>query len=154
MLDRTNSRDYSELSGTEVIWSKYLNEFELSTHIKNSPMESINQATLRGNSRYKEDRWEIQIPPLNLMQKNEVWLNDVPPIVINPNVIANDIQETVIEPTGLPNTYAMGDIDTTGWTFRKQTKIRDKYCKVKIRYSGTKLAVISAIITTFTISYA
>jgi hypothetical protein len=48
----------------------------------------------------------------------------------------------------------MGDIDTTGWTFRKQTKIRDKYCKIKIRYSGTKLAVISAIITTFTISYA
>jgi hypothetical protein len=48
----------------------------------------------------------------------------------------------------------MGDIDTTKWTFRKEAKIRDKYCRIRIRYDGTKLAVISAIITTFTISYA
>jgi hypothetical protein len=48
----------------------------------------------------------------------------------------------------------LGDIRTTGWTFRKESNIRDKYCKVKIRYSGEKLAVISAVITTFTLSYA
>lgn len=152
MLDRTGSRDYSELSGTEIVWDKTLNEFNLTTHIKNQPLDQY--GTLRGNSRYLEDRWEIQIPSFNLMQKNEQWSSDVPPIVINPNVYATDITNTVIDHTGLPNTYSMGDIDTTGWTFRKQAKLRDKYCKIKIRYSGTKLAVISAIITTFTISYA
>jgi hypothetical protein len=43
----------------------------------------------------------------------------VPPIVINPNIYATDITNTVIDSSGLPNTYSMGDIDTTGWTFRK-----------------------------------
>ena len=152
MLDRTGSRDYSELSGAEIIWDKTLNEFNLTVHIKNQPLDQY--GTLRGNSRYLEDRWDIQIPSFNLMQKNEQWASDVPPIVINPNIYATDITNTVIDHTGLPNTYSMGDIDTTGWTFRKQAKLRDKYCKIKIRYSGTKLAVISAIITTFTISYA
>jgi hypothetical protein len=48
----------------------------------------------------------------------------------------------------------MADVTTDKWTFRKEAKIRDKYCKIRIRYSGEKLAIISAIITTFTISYA
>jgi hypothetical protein len=41
MIDKIGSRDYSELSGTEVIWDKVLNEFNLTTHIKNQPMDSI-----------------------------------------------------------------------------------------------------------------
>ena len=153
MIDKIGSRDYSELSGTEVIWDKVLNEFNLTTHIKNQPMDSIEQGALRGNSRYREDRWEVQIPPINLMQKNESW-NTVPSIVISPDIVATDITKTIIEQADLPDVYSMGNIDTTEWTFRKQAKIRDKYCKIKIRYSGTKLAVISAVITTFTISYA
>ena len=153
MIDKIGSRDYSELSGTEVIWDKVLNEFNLTTHIKNQPMDSIEQGALRGNSRYREDRWEIQIPPINLMQKNESW-DTVPSIVISPDIVATDITKTIIEQADLPDVYSMGNIDTTEWTFRKQAKIRDKYCKIKIRYSGTKLAVISAVITTFTISYA
>jgi len=68
--------------------------------------------------------------------------------------MVNDLSKFTIEKTGLPNTYSLGDIDTTKWTFRQETKIRDKYCKIRIRYSGEKLAVISAVITTFTLSYA
>jgi hypothetical protein len=36
----------------------------------------------------------------------------------------------------------------------KQTKIRDKYIKIRIRYSGTKYAIINSLLTLFTISYA
>lgn len=36
----------------------------------------------------------------------------------------------------------------------KEAKIRDKYIKIRVRYSGTKRAVISSIITLYTISYA
>lgn len=36
----------------------------------------------------------------------------------------------------------------------KQMKIRDKYLKVRVRYDGTQYAIINAIKTYFTISYA
>jgi len=57
----------------------------------------------------------------------------------------------------LPNTYDRGDAYPPtygGWTARKETKIRDKYMRVRIRYKGNDLAVISAIKTIYTESYA
>lgn len=36
----------------------------------------------------------------------------------------------------------------------KESKIRDKYCKIKVRYSGEKLAIITALQTLYTKSYA
>ena len=36
----------------------------------------------------------------------------------------------------------------------KQTRIRDKYIKIKVRYSGKDLAVIQAILTSYTQSFA
>lgn len=35
-----------------------------------------------------------------------------------------------------------------------ETRIRDKYCKIRVRYSGKKLALITALQTLYTISYA
>lgn len=35
-----------------------------------------------------------------------------------------------------------------------QMKLRDKYLKVRVRYDGTKYAIINAIKTFYTISYA
>jgi hypothetical protein len=46
-----------------------------------------------------------------------------------------------------PVRYLKGD------TF-KETRIRDKYCRIRVRYSGEQLALITAIVTTFTQSYA
>jgi hypothetical protein len=48
----------------------------------------------------------------------------------------------------------MGQISIDGWTNRKETKIRDKYCKIRIRYTGNDIAIISAILTHFETSYA
>jgi hypothetical protein len=36
----------------------------------------------------------------------------------------------------------------------KQSKIRDKYLKVRVRYDGTKYVIVNAIKTYYTISYA
>ena len=44
-------------------------------------------------------------------------------------------------------------IDTEQWKSHKQTKIRDKYIKIKIRYSGDDLAIISGIINIFKETY-
>ena len=152
----------------EIDTCKLLDLFISNNVLENFPIERVIKLCidkvgyLRGNSRYLEGQWQIQIPTITLMQKNEDnywnenqnWTNGVPPIVINPSISADDLTEYTIDKTGLPNTYSLGDIRTTGWTFRKESNIRDKYCKVKIRYSGEKLAVISAVITTFTLSYA
>jgi len=57
----------------------------------------------------------------------------------------------------LPNTFDRGDAyppTIGGWTARKETKLRDKYMKVRVRYKGDDLAVISAIKTIYTESYA
>lgn len=36
----------------------------------------------------------------------------------------------------------------------KEARIRDKYCRIRVRYSGTKLAIITALQTLYTASYA
>ena len=44
---------------------------------------------------------------------------------------------------------------TTGMEFRrKEARIRDKYCKIKVRYKGDKLAIITALNTLYSDSYA
>ena len=50
------------MSGSEIYWDKDLNEFRIVTHIPNNPINKVGR--LRGNSHYKEDRWDIQIPSI------------------------------------------------------------------------------------------
>jgi hypothetical protein len=91
------------------------------------------------------------------MQKNENrWLPNSEGLEV-PNIVINQppkLDNYEVTPESLPNTFNMGQISTDKWTFRKEAKMRDKYCKIKVRYSGEELAIISAILTTFNISYA
>ena len=159
---------------------------------------------LRGNTHYKEDKWDVQIPSITFMQRNEPeWPKatevvrekgedykieyqktmgryhnpnianteeiSVPPMVLDLAHIPNDLNATVINWETLPNTFSQGQqrlnvlydgslsnyiSPSLKWTNRKETKIRDKYCKIKVRYSGEELAIISAILTTFNTSIA
>ena len=43
--------------------------------------------------------------------------------------------------------------NNTKWV-DKETKIRDKYIKIRVRYSGKELAIIHSIVTLFNYSYA
>ena len=139
------TRDYVNLSGSELIWDKRTNKISIVTHIKCSNMQNVGR--LRGNAQYQYDRWNIQIPSITYMQKNEgPWV--YPPIVLQS--IPTDILTNSISAETLPNTYDIGQVDTSQWTFRKEAKIRDKYCKIRIRYDGTKQAVIQAIRTLYT----
>jgi hypothetical protein len=49
--------EYKNLSGSEIVWDRDLNQFNIVTHIKNSPIDNV--GVLRGNSRYKEGKWNI-----------------------------------------------------------------------------------------------
>jgi hypothetical protein len=42
----------------------------------------------------------------------------------------------------------------SAWSRRREIRFRDKYIKIKVRYSGKDLAVISALKTIYTNSYA
>jgi len=60
-----NGYDFKNLSGSEIKWNRDLNQFSVITHIKNSPIDKVGR--LRGNSRYKEGKWNIQIPSITFM---------------------------------------------------------------------------------------
>ena len=130
--------------------------------------ERIFYGRIKGNSEYKEDKWYVQIPSITFMQKNEANWNK-PPIIINPSELPEDLKNTQVSAQTLPEGYTFSELQILpntgdrgdaypptygGWTARKETKIRDKYMRVRIRYKGNDLAVISAIKTIYTESYA
>lgn len=145
-----SDRDYSRLSGSEIVRYEDLNQYNIATHVKNLPIPR--HGIIKGNSYYQEDEWYIQIPSINIAQKNEpIWKDGKPPIVLN--WIPNDLDKTEISDEDLPNTYNLGNVDTTGWTYRQQVPMKDKYIKIKIRYTGNDLAIITGILTTYRLSY-
>lgn len=160
MLSNSDDYDFKNLSGSEIKWNRKNNQFDIVTHIKNSPIDK--HGRLRGNSHYKEGRWDIQIPSISLMQKNEdTWKTGKPPIVINSSNIPNDLTSSKVDGGILSNIYSRNinsDVESYisigDWSYRKETKLRDKWIKVRIRYSGKNIAIIHSIITLYNLSYA
>ena len=190
MRSSDGTYDFENLSGSEISWNRDLNQFNIITHIKNNPIDSVGR--LRGNSIYKEGIWNVQIPSITFMQKNEdpwpnvglyndlqnggplkgQYLEKIPPIVINSQYVPNDLNTYNVSIENLPNIYTgrldtinkddttsinynlAQYIDTSQWTSRKETKIRDKWIKIRIRYSGKNLAIIHSLVTLYNISYS
>ena len=92
------------------------------------------------------------MPSIVFNEKNEKeW--EKPPIVLPKSTDQYDIKSTNIE--NLPEGYTIDNIDTIDtWSERKEAKIRDKYIKIKIRYSGKQLATIYSILTMYQMSIA
>jgi hypothetical protein len=191
MLDGVNTNyDFKNLSGSEIKWYRDLNQFNVITHIKNSPIDRVGR--IRGNSRYLEGRWNIQIPSITFSQSNEEdWAiayaknrfrvdhsdldsNDIlghdwedylpdgnqlilPPIIINSSNVPNDLSTSLISSDIVPNiytNYGYAGVNVGGWTYRKEARIRDKWIKIRVRYSGKNLAVIHSLATLYNISYS
>lgn len=126
--------------------------------------EIMRYGRLTGNIQYQEDRWYLQIPSITYWQKNEKqWTDNCPPLTVSNNPLPEGMSPIVsLTSTNIPkNLLDLGYkaenayFDTAKWEkSRKETRIRDKYIRVKIRYSGEDLAVIYALKTLYTISYA
>lgn len=122
-----------------------------------------------GNAEYESDRWLIQIPSINYVEKNEEeWTNNVPPLNVYYNPLPEDgpingyidkpeqtnpfpDKDIFINNNGI-SLYKYDNINqikSDNWGNYKQTRLRDKYMKIKVRYDGEDLAVIAAIITLF-----
>ena len=158
-LTATN-KDYNNLSGSEIVFDELLNQFSILMHAK--AVDIREGGRIRGNMHYKEDKWDVQINPITFNQKNEIWRNGVPPICPKNTPIPNDVKEDIDFPQSMiekgyyPNANSF---DLTNWTARKETKPRDKFIKIKVRYYNGKdnnldLVIISALKTLYTISYA
>lgn len=150
------NRDYQNITGSEIVHEPLLDEYRISVHQKANDIVEVGR--LRGNMQYKEDIWNVEIRPMYFVQRNETW-ESVPPIILN-NL--PEITATKITTDDLPTNYDITDIENTpddeliytGWTDRKETRIRDKYCKIKVRYSGEDLAIITALKVIYTMSFS
>lgn len=102
------------------------------------------------NCYYNEDSWYIQVPVINYYEKNEDWnkTDNKPPI----NIVIDPLPKELSQHNELVYNKNY-PIDTDNWVTKKQTPIRDKYIKIKIRYTGDDFVVISGIINIFKESY-
>ena len=168
------NKDYVNLSGSEIVYNEKLDEFRVWTHAKAADIKDPRVGRLRGNMNYQGDVWNIQINPIIFVQRNEPAWNtaeltketiDKVPISVGNSPIPNDLKgfditsETPVEdymPQDLIDLgYGPEDIDTSDWwSGRKEARLRDKYIKIRVRYTGEELAIITALKTLYTISYA
>lgn len=171
LKDNIPTKDFSALSGAEIVRYENLNEYRIWNHAKAIDLNSGGR--LRGNMQYKEDKWNIQINPLNLVQKNEgAWIdlgnNPTTKIPVElgqspiPNEVLTNEDGTPKNDLSIPDSFkTIPNQEGRGyvvWKWEesqvKEAKLKDKFMKVRIRYSGKNLAIISAIRTLYSASYS
>lgn len=146
-----NKKDFSALAGGEIVYDKTLNDYKIWNHSK--AVDIREKGLLRGNMVYKEDKWDVQINPLNFVQCNEdKWANNKVPI----NPVLFKVPEDVDFKNELTVPKEWGDrqVSENKWSKYNESKLKDKWVKIRIRYSGEKLTTILAINTLYSISYA
>ena len=161
LKDDVNTKDFSAMAGAEIVHYKTPNEYRIWNHAK--AVDIKEKGRIRGNMSYIEDRWKVQINPINLIQCNEANWKDTNLLErpdINNNKIPIELGQSLYP---LPMTSLSSDDipknsedrAITMWNNynRTESKLKDKWMKVRIRYSGNKLAVIMAIKTLYSISY-
>lgn len=154
---------------TGYVVNKNYNSTALESMYKNVEYFEIKTyGRLNGNMDYLEDRWLIQIPSIVYKQKNELgWTvgsgTKYPPLCLCNNPLPESMSylnidnDNKISPNLTSLGYSLntiGSFDCDKWSNTKETRIRDKYIRVKIRYTGNNLAVIYALRTFYTVSYA
>ena len=128
---------------------RYRNTYNSITEVDSSPINQkdyeINTAntTLVIDTKLSEDRIHTQQSGNNIkkygrIRGNMQYLEDEWNIEIKP----------------LNFKYAYISNGTLNYTTNSETRIRDKYLKIRVKYSGKDLAIIQGIKTSFTISYA
>lgn len=148
--------DYDALSGTELVKYPDLDEYRLQNHVKAVDVRDQG-GLLRGNMNYLEDRWLVQITPINLLYKNEYWKTKIPlafpTIKINDGndleLSDQDFEKKLISSIG----YTIDNISYWNIANRQEIKLKDKYIKIKVRYKGNELALINQINTLYQLSY-
>lgn len=164
LKDGSNTKDFSALAGGEIVYYKTLDEYRIWNHTKAINMQT--KGRLRGNMQYNEDKWLVQINPINVIYKNESQWTDLDgnptskvPVELGQSPIPDDILTDKID---IPKDFETTTTSegrgyvTWGWNESqiKEVKPKDKWIKIRVRYTGKELAVITAINTLYSISYS
>ena len=162
--DDINTKDFSALAGGEIVHYKTLDEYRIWNHAKAVDMQK--RGRLRGNMQYNEDKWLIQINPINVVYKNEPQWVDMDgnptskiPVELGQSPIPDDILTGDIDvPEDFETTLTTDGRGYVTWRWTesqmKEVKPKDKWIKIRIRYTGNKLAIITAIRTLYSVSYS
>lgn len=160
-------KNFSALAGAEIVRYENLDEYRIWNHAK--AVDIKEHGLLRGNMYYKEDKWYAQINPINLVQKNETrqeWdnryrrANEAQQYMVPAECNLFPPPADVLDGHGergitLPDDWTRNVVSWSDYQKRnREAKIKDKFIKIRIRYSGEDLAIISAIRTLYSISYA
>lgn len=174
LKDGLPTKDFSALSGGEIVRYKDQDEYRIWNHSKGVDMNTGGR--LRGNMQYNEDTWLVQINPINIVYKNEKEWNqgdllrrqnlnkDKIPIELGQSPIPKEVLtsgDITYDPNNPnKNTIPENSMDRAivSWgttdSQNDEVKVKDKWIKIRIRYTGDKLAVITAVKTLYSISYA
>ena len=124
------------VSGAELVYYKNRNEYRIWNHC---PARINENSPISTNCRYIEDRWKVSINPIRVKYKNENYKGLPKPTVAN--IISNyDLSK------------AHG-VDNEKWKHLRELDLKDKFIKVRIRYSGEELAIIHFLQTFYNISH-
>jgi hypothetical protein len=111
--------DYPNITGTEVYWDPSLNQFSLCNHVKARDIKEVGRT--RGNIQYVNDKWVVQITPINVLNRNDTWVNiagenESPKWL--PKLVVHNVPEEVIEHSqgqinngNFPKELGVGDDD-------------------------------------------
>lgn len=158
--------NYKNLAGAEIVQDNQ--EYHIANHAQ--AVDITKDGRLRGNMHYREDRWFVQINPINIVQQNEnsnYWAKHnnkyYPSIVVGNNPYPNDQTNFTITDKDIPEflrtnyQYSINNIDQSDWgvyyrhsNSRKEIKMKDKYIKIKIRYKGDRQVFIPTVYTNYT----
>ena len=171
LKDDVKSKDFSALAGAEIVRYKNLDEYRIWNHAR--AINLNNSDRLRGNMQYKEDKWNVQINPLNIVERNEPEWKDLDgktttkvPVELGQSPIPNEVltdengdaKTNLKIPDSFKTTTTQEGRGYVVWKWEeskmKEAKLKDKFMKVRIRYSGKNLAIISAIRTLYSASYS
>ena len=119
-----------DFKNTTVEWDPILNQYLLKTNQKCYDIK--NYGRMRGNITYKEDAWYLTIDPILFRKADHPTIESEEPLV-----------------------YGKTEYETGNKALDyKSTRIRDKWCKIRIKYTGKDLVLISAIKTMIMTSYS
>lgn len=157
------NKDFSALAGGEIVHYKTLDEYRIWNHAKAVDITDPEKGRLRGNMHYKEDEWYVQINPLNIVEKNERKWEDLDgkdtnkvPVELGQNPIPSEVLKN--NELEVPQTDSFKNRGYTTWDWNEsqnqEVKMKDKWIKIRVRYTGNKLSIISAVRTMYSLSYS
>lgn len=162
LLNKLSNIKQRLVNGKYIYQDFPIGDFDLSTQFKKLPFIKRIRRPLKGDK--KADKWEANSTEVTLIEDTQLnedristkqYGNDIKKVGrIKGNMqYLEDLWDIEIRPTNFKYAY-LDNNKNLQFKSLKQERIRDKYLKIRIIYSGEDLAIIQGLKTLYTISYS